>query len=52
MKIQINDQGREFVNKVSKNLQNMIGTEYPANIGNEYLQRIILNQMSFVNDRI
>ena len=27
MKIQINDQGREFVNKVSKDLQNMIGTK-------------------------
>ena len=27
MKIQINDQGREFVNDVSKVLPNMIGTE-------------------------
>ena len=27
MKIQINDQGREFINKVSKVLHNMIGTE-------------------------
>ena len=27
MKIQINDQGREFVNEVSKVLHNMIGTE-------------------------
>ena len=27
MKIQINDQGREFVNEVSKVLHSMIGTE-------------------------
>ena len=27
MKIQINDQGKEFVNKVSKDLQYIIGTE-------------------------
>ena len=31
MKIQINDQGREFVNKVSKVLQNMTGTEQRIN---------------------
>ena len=32
MKIQINDQGREFVNEVSKVLHNMIGTEQPITL--------------------
>ena len=32
MKIQINDQGREFVNEVSKVLHNVIGTEQPITL--------------------
>ena len=41
MKIQINNLGRDFVNKVGKVLHNIIDTK----------QRIIPNQTGFVNDK-
>ena len=52
MKIQINDQGREFVNEVSKVLQNMIGQYRITSAYNPQLNGFCERQNRTINDSL